>query len=182
MADIFTSMIKDRGAIIRAVMTVLEAVPQEHDYSKDIQRLEAEIDAITAKKDRLLELSIDGMISKAEFKQRNDGFNEQMARLEQSLREFRGEEQRNAMTAPQLAQIREALEGMLTFEGGIDSKLVTTILDRIIVKKESTKEHICLEIHLKFGEPLGVAFERPNPSYRDSRSKSTTPRPPTRRI
>ena len=182
MADIFTSMIKDRGAIIRAVMTVLEAVPQEHDYSKDIQRLEAEIDAITVKKDRLLELSIDGMISKAEFKQRNDGFNEQMARLEQSLRELRGEEQRNAMTAPQLAQIQEALEGMLTFEGGIDSKLVTTILDRIIVKKESTKEHICLEIHLKFGEPLGVAFERPNPSYRDSRSKSTTPKPPTRRI
>ena len=182
MADIFTSMIKDRGAIIRAVMTVLEAVPQEHDYSKDIQRLEAEIDAITVKKDRLLELSIDGMISKAEFKQRNDGFNEQMARLEQSLQELRGEEQRNAMTAPQLAQIQEALEGMLTFEGGIDSKLVTTILDRIIVKKESTKEHICLEIHLKFGEPLGVAFERPNPSYRDSRSKSTTPKPPTRRI
>ncbi len=181
MADIFTSMIKDRGAIIRAVMTVLEAVPQEHDYSKDIQRLESEIDAIAVKKDRLLELSIDGMISKAEFKQRNDGFNEQMARLEQSLRELRGEEQRNAMTAPQLAQIQEALEGMLTFEGGIDSKLVTTILDRIIVKKESTKEHICLEIHLKFGEPLGVAFERPNPSYRDSRSKSTTPRPPTRR-
>ena len=181
MADIFTSMIKDRGAIIRAVMTVLEAVPQEHDYSKDIQRLEAEIDAITVKKDRLLELSIDGMISKAEFKQRNDGFNEQMARLEQSLRELRGEEQRNAMTAPQLAQIQEALEGMLTFEGGIDSKLVTTILDHIIVKKESTKEHISLEIYLKFGGPLGVAFERPNPSYRDSRSKNTTRRPPIRR-
>ena len=173
MADIFTNMVEDRDAIIQAVLTVLQAVPQEHDYGKDIHRLEAELDAIAAKKDRLLEMSIDGILSKTEFKQRNDGFNEQMERLEQTLKELRGEEQRSGITDGQLAKIREALERELTFADGIDSKLVTTILDHIIVKKESTKERICLEIHLKFGDPLGVVFDRPNSSFRGNRSKNT---------
>ena len=176
MADIFTSLVEDREAIIRAVMTVLRAVPQEHDYGKDIHRIEAEMDSISAKKDRLLEMSIEGILSKAEFKQRNDGFNEQFKRLEQTLETLRGEEQRGGITAGQLAGIHEALERMLTFEDGVDAKLVTTILDHIIVKKESTKERVSLEIHLKFGDPLGVAFDRPSASVRGSRSRSVTPK------
>ncbi len=181
MADIFTGMIEDRDAIIQAVLTVLKAVSQEHDYSKNIHRVEAEIDAIASKKDRLLEMSIDGILSTAEFKQRNDGFNEQIERLEQKLEELRGEEQRSDISIGQLTKIREALERMLSFEDGIDSKLVTTILDHIIVKKESTKEQICLEIHLKFGDPLGVIFDRPKSSFRGNRSRNTTPAKTTRR-
>ncbi len=181
MADIFTGMIENRDAIIQAVMTVLQAVPQEHDYGKDIHHIEAEIDAIAAKKDRLLEMSIEGLLSKAEFKQRNDGFNEQLERLEQTLDELRGEEQRSDISIGQLTKIREALERMLSFEDGIDSKLVTTILDHIIVKKESTKEQLCLEIHLKFGDPLGVVFDRSKSSFCGNRSRSTIPRPETRR-
>jgi len=181
MADIFTGMTEDRDAIIRAVITVLQAVPQEHDYGKDIRRIEDEINAIAAKKDRLLEMSIDGILSKSEFKQRNDGFNKQIERLKQKLEELRGEAQRSDITIGQLTKIREALERILSFGDGIDSKLVTTILDHIIVKKESTKERICLEIHLKFGDPLGVVFDRSKSSFRGSRSKNTTPSPASRR-
>ncbi len=180
MADIFTGMIEDRDAIIQAVLTVLKAVPQECDYGKEIHRIETEIDTIAAKKDRLLEMSIDGILSNAEFKQRNDGFNEQMERLEQKRKELRGEEQRGDVTVGQLTRIREALERMLSFEDGIDSKLVTTVLDHIIVKKESTKEQISLEIHLKFGDPLGVVFDRPRSSFCGSCSRNTTPSLPTR--
>ncbi len=180
MADIFTDMVEDRDVIIQAVITVLKTVPQEHDYGKDIHRIEAEIDAIAAKKDRLLEMSIDGILSKAEFKQRNDGFNEQIERLEQKRKELRGEEQRGDVTIGQLTKIRGTLERMLSFEDGVDSKLVTAILDHIIVKKESTKEQISLEIHLKFGDPLGVVFDRPRFSFRGNCSRNTTPSPPTR--
>ncbi len=180
MAGIFTGMIKDRDAVVQAVVTVLRAVPQEHDYGKDIRRIEDEIDAIAAKKDRLLEMSIDGILSKTEFKQRNDGFNEQLERLEQKLEELRGEELRSGISIGQLTEIQKALERMLSLEDNIDSKLVTTVLDHMVVKKESTKEQISLEIHLKFGDPLGVVFDRPRSSFRGNRSKNTTPSPATR--
>ena len=47
--------------------------------------MEAEIDSICAKKDRLLEMSIEGALSTAEFKQRNDAFNDQIQELERQM-------------------------------------------------------------------------------------------------
>lgn len=64
----------------------------------------------------------------------------------------------------QLKEIRAALERELSFQNGIHSALVTTILDKIVVKKNSIKEHIYLDIHLKFGGPWEAAFDRTNPA------------------
>lgn len=69
MAQIFEQLAKDKSAIVDAVMKVIQAVPNEHDYRQDVKRVEAEIDSICAKKDRLLEMSIEGALSTAEFKQ-----------------------------------------------------------------------------------------------------------------
>ena len=46
---------------------------------------EEDLSALRTKKDRLLEMSIEGVISRLEFKQRNDGFNQQAQALEGRL-------------------------------------------------------------------------------------------------
>ena len=61
----------------------------------------------------------------------------------------------------------QALERELSFGEGIRSDLVTTILDRIVVKKESTKEEIHLDIFLK----LGAKFEAVFPSASINRAR-----------
>lgn len=164
MASIFDQLAQNKQAIIDAVVTVLQAVPDEHDYVQDIQRIEADISAIQAKKDRLLEMSIEGVISMAEFKQRNDGFNEQARALEERLAILQAEAEKGQRTTEQLEAIRSALERELTFQDGINSALVTTILDKIVVKKGSTKEEIHLDIHLKFGGLWRAVFDRGNSS------------------
>ena len=110
-------------------------------------------------------MSIDGIISTAEFKTRNDSFNNQIRQLDERLAVIREESEKSQQTAAQLEQIRTALEQELSFQNGINSNLVTTILDHIVVKKESTKEEIHLEIHLKFGDPYGVVFDREKSSF-----------------
>ena len=70
---------------IDAVVTVLQAVPDERDCAQDIRRMEEDLSALRTKKDRLLEMSIEGVISRLEFKQRNDGFNQQAQALEGRL-------------------------------------------------------------------------------------------------
>ncbi len=77
----------------------------------------------------------------------------------------------------QLGQIRTALEQELSFRSGINSELVTTILDHIVVKKGSTKEELDLDIHLKFGDPYGVVFDRENSSFCFNRPRSITRSP-----
>lgn len=146
------------------MVTILQAVPDEHDYAQDIRRIREDLSAIQAKKDRLLEMSIEGVVSMLEFKQRNDGFNQQAWALEERLEDLQAEAEKGRRTAEQLEEIRAALEQELSFQNGIHSALVTTILDKIVVKKNSTKEEIHLDIHLKFGGPWEAAFNRTNSS------------------
>jgi len=75
-------------------------------YQRGTLRLETGLSAIHAKKDCLLEMSIVGAITIGKFKKRNDGFNDQMQKLEnpayhsasrkakkQSIRRVAGENQ-----------------------------------------------------------------------------------------
>ena len=180
MADIFNQLAQNKQAIIDSVVTVLQSVPDEHDYAQDIRRMEEDLSALRAKKDRLLEMSIEGVISMAEFKQRNDGFNQQAQALEERLEALRGEAEKERRTAAQFGEIRAALERELSFQNGIHSALVTTILEKIVVKKGSSKEEIHLDIHLKCGGPWEAVFHRANPSLCFTRPKSITPKAPTR--
>ena len=177
MADIFTQMMKDKNTIIDAVLTVLQSVPQEVDYTKAKQRVEEEMVQIKAKKDRLLELSMADALTVMEFKSRNEAFNQQLRNLETQLATIQIEEERRKNAALDLGKIRAALDRELSFTDGINSNLVATILEKIIVKKESTKEEIHLDIYLK----LGAKFEAILPSASFNRARNTTPRRRTRR-
>ena len=182
MRRIFEELLQDREAVITSLMAVIRSARQEHDYGKDLARLEAEIDAVNAKKDRLLELSMAGALPVTEFKQRNDGFNEQISALEMKQKEVLEQKELAGRTADQMRQIRAALEAELSFQNGINSELVSAILERIIVKKESFTNEIRLEIHLKFGEEYEAFCSRDKTSFCISRLKNTTPRQRIRRI
>lgn len=180
MARIFDQLAQDKQAIVDAVVKVIQSVPDEHDYGRDVLRIEEDLSALNAKKDRLLEMSMAEAITIEEFKHRNDNFNEQIKTLEERLEFVKTEAQKSKRSIEQLEQIRAALEQELSFENGINSTLVTTILDHIMVKKGSTKEEVHLDVHLKFGDPYGVVFGRENSSFCFTRPKNTTPRPGTR--
>lgn len=173
MASIFNQLAQDKLAIIDALVKAIQSVPDEHDYAQDVQRVQEDIAVVQAKKDRLLEMSIEGIISTAEFKQRNDGFNDQVEALENRLTALQAEAEKGRRTTKQFGEIRSALEQELSFQNGINSALVTTILDHIVVKKDSTKEEMHLDIHLKFGNPYGVVFDRPSSSFRFNCLRST---------
>ena len=178
MADIFKQMMKDKNTIIDALITVLQSVPQEVDYTAAKRRVEEEMAAVNGKKDHLLELSIAGALTVAEFKSRNETFNQQLRTLETQLATIQIEEERQKNAALDLDKIRAALDKELSFADGINSSLVSTILEKIVVKKESTKEEIHLDIYLK----LGAKFEAILPPACFSRARSITPRGRTRRI
>ena len=182
MAQIFDKLAQDKSAIVDAVMKVIQAVPNEHDYRQDAGRIEAELSAIYAKKDRLLEMSIEGALSTAEFKQRNDAFNQQIHELEGQMEVLRAEEEKSQISVEQLGKIKAALEAELSFQNGVNSALVATILDHIVVKKGSTREEVHLDIYLKFGDPYGVVFDRENSSFCFTRPRNITAPLKTRTI
>ena len=178
MSDIFTRMMKDKNTIINSLLTVLQSIPQEVDYSAAKRRVEDEMTAINAKKDRLLELSMADALSVTEFKSRNEAFNQQLRGLESQLATICIEEERQKDATLDMDKIRAALDKELSFTDGINSNLVATILERIVVKRESTKEEIHLDIYLK----LGAKFEAIFPSSSFNRAKNTMRRRAIRTI
>lgn len=166
MADIFDQLAQNKQAIIDAVVAVLQAVPDEHDYIQDIRRIEEDLSFLRAKKDRLLEMSIEGVITMAEFKQRNEGFNQQTKALEEKLSAIQAEAAKGKQTITQMEEIRTALKQELSFQNGVNSALVATILDHIVVKRCSTKKVLHLDIHLKVGGPWRAVFDREKTSVR----------------
>ena len=175
MARIFDQLAQDKQAIVEAVVKIIRSVPNELDYQQDIRRIAEEISAIIWKKDRLLEMSIERALSTTEFKQRNERFNQQLQELERQKRSLELEKDKSKISVDQLSKIKTALEEEITFQNGINSALVTTILDHIVVKKNSTREVMHLDIHLKLGEPYEAIIDRKNSSLSFNRLKNIIP-------
>lgn len=166
LVSIFDQLILSKEAVVDQVIQVIQAVPHTRNYQRDASRIEGEIASIQGKKDRILEMSIDGTLPHEEFKLRNDAFNRQIQDLEKQLDTLKKEEEKSRMTPEQLEKMRLSLTRVLSHEDGISSALVTSILDHILVKKNSTKQVLELEIHLKFGNPWEVYYQRNEGSLR----------------
>ena len=181
LSDIFRELVRDKEKIIDSLVTVLTNIPKEVDYGKLRCQVENEMDDLERKKNRLLDLSIAGALTVEEFKERNDAFNAQIQECQGKLTAIRQEEENQSSEELDIPAIRRALDEALRFTGEIDTALVATILDRVVVKKESTKDDIHLDIFLKLGSTYEAVYTPLKHTVGITSLKNTTPKPPTRR-
>ncbi len=181
LSDIFKELVRDKEKIIDSLVTVLTNIPKEVDYGKLRCQVENEMDDLERKKNRLLDLSIAGALTVEEFKERNDAFNAQIQECQGKLTAIRQEEGNQSSEELDIPAIRRALDEALRFTGEIDTALVATILDRVVVKKESTKDDIHLDIFLKLGSTYEAVYTPLKHTVGITSLKNTTPKPPTRR-
>ena len=182
MAEIFTEMVKDKDAIIDSLVTVITNVPKEIDFERMLTQVQCGIEATKQKKERLLDLHIAGAITIAEFKERNDGLDDQMKEQESQLAAIHQEQVKAGAQELDIDAIRKELNAQLSFEGEVNSALVATILDKIIVKKESTKKEIHLDIYLKLGEKYEAIYSPQKISASITPTRSITHKLRIRRI
>ena len=76
--------------------------------------------------------------------------------------------------------LEKALWEELDFTNGIQSEVVATILDHIVVLEQSDEHQIYLEIYLRLGQQASAHVQRGGLVSCNSPLKSTTPRPETR--
>ena len=182
LSDIFKELVRDKEKIIDSLVTVLTNIPKEVDYGKLRCQVENEMDDLERKKDRLLDLSIAGALTVEEFKERNDAFNAQILECQGKLTAIRQEEENRTSEELDIPAIRQALDQALSFTGDIDTALVATILDRVVVKRESTKDDIHLDIFLKLGSTYEAVYTPLKHTAGITSLKNTMPRMPIRRI
>lgn len=182
LSDIFKELVRDKEKIIDSLVTVLTNIPKEVDYGKLRCQVENEMEDLERKKNRLLDLSIAGALTVEEFKERNDAFNAQILECQGKLTAIRQEEENRTSEELDIPAIRQALDQALSFNGDIDTALVATILDRVVVKRESTKDDIHLDIFLKLGSTYEAVYTPLKHTPGITSLRNITPKPPIRRI
>lgn len=182
LADLFEKVVTEKKQIIRLVLDSIGETSCGVDYSAQIGRIEVQISQIEEKKDKLLELSMADAITLQEFKERNGRFNRQISALEEQRMSLCQQEQMQKSTEIDPKLLEKALWEELNFTNGIQSEVVATILDHIVVLEQSDDKQIYLEIYLRLGQQASAHFQRGGLVSCNSPLKSTTPRRGTRTI
>ena len=140
MADIFNDLYQDKSRFVTQTLELIQSVePPQEDHSREIALLRR-------KKEKLLELSLDDMITKQEFKQRNEELNAQLAAIEVC--------EEKAAQGLDIPRIRALLERELSFQKPINSVLAASIVDKIIIHNTGDRQRAKLDIHLKMGREI----------------------------
>lgn len=163
LARIFPYVVPDREALAEAVLGLLRSAVPAKSSQRELRQIQEWLSDLTTKKDRLLELSVAGALSVPEFKERNDGFNRQIRLLERQREELQARQ--DLLSPQQLREIRAALAEELSFAKGIDSWLVAAPLQQAVVRQDSTRTQVCLDLFLYDGSPWRAVFQREKSSF-----------------
>lgn len=93
---------------------------------EEISLREKEINKLYAKKDKLLELSLQDNLSNTEFYERNNSFNEKIQVLDNELHQLRSDKEKIKETADKTKELAEILRTKVNSKSTINKILVFT--------------------------------------------------------
>lgn len=136
--QIILDTFKDYIPNIDNVLNNLETLLMESNVDKNIQsemnNIQNKIDKINNKKDKLFDLYTDSLISKQEFKTKNDLLNEDLNNLNSKLVELKGNEVTNDILRKEIKDIKKQLKNY--FSNGkieLNKETINKLIDRIYV-------------------------------------------------
>lgn len=151
MRRILEELSMNKEEIVREMMQIYQSIGDGSRTEGDIARCRVEIDNITKRKDKLLDLSIEGRISDEEFSSRNERFNNEIENLRARIAELEKESAQNKNTLESLATLRKAILKELDFANGFSVGVVDSLLDHIEVhpQEDGNKGEVHVSVYLK---------------------------------
>ena len=112
----------------------------------NLNNLQKSIDVINKKKDKLLDLSLKGIISDLELKKRNDFYNSEICKLESNLKSIK-----NYNTSSNISEKLKEIESEIMKKidvGNSLSQLIRLFIDKIEISKiDNDRKHIRMDIY-----------------------------------
>jgi len=149
LRECYDTIIQDNASIIEKLVKIYSLISESSDLREDAAKTKVEIERITAMKDKLLELSIEGRLSNAEFEKRNNAFNMDIERLEAQLANYKEQEKKNRAVSANVEALREIIADELDFKDGFPPQIAEALLDKVEAHKTDEKNEIDLKIYFK---------------------------------
>lgn len=150
--NIFTiimgQVLNNKNAIVKEMLGYYSNLKIDSNYQFELSKLKKEIKNIEEKKEKLLELNIDGSINKSEFKERNNKYNEDISSLKIRISELEQERKIMLDNFSNIMVLEDAIKKQVDYKNNV-SEFVDRFLEEIIVYKEDNDRHkLILKIYL----------------------------------
>lgn len=149
MSEVYNQIVCEKTTIINELIELYKDSGSTKAIAKSRHKIKSDINAILAKKDKLLDLVMDDRLSNEEFEQRNNSFNKQIEELKLKLSALREEEKKSLDLKESIEGLRENIANELDFTEDIGKNVVDSFIERIVVYKSDVENQIDLKIFLK---------------------------------
>lgn len=154
-------ILRDRAGIIREMIEMYSSLGEKRRIDEDVNRCKAAIEDVMRRKDKLLDLSIDGHISDEEFALRNERFNEEIDNQKKRLNELEVEKLKSRDMMQSVEILRRAITKELDFSEGFSGDVVDAVLDHIDVLEPEEQGQVNVKVYLKVtGDQLTYQISR----------------------
>ena len=151
--DIMRSVLEEvslhKVEIIYELLQVYASVEQGNKTAQRMAACQAQMDEILRRKDKLLDLSIDGRISDREFSLRNDRFNGELETLQKQLQDLKEQQLKDRDMMQSIQALRQVIARELNFEHGFSEGVMDALLDHMEVTGTGEKNLVQVTVCLK---------------------------------
>ncbi len=148
--DLISKLQIDFNKVIGILMNYYKHLEIDTGIDDKIEQLEKEIEEIHFKKDKILELSLQGSLTNSEFYERNNLFNEKLKKLKPILNNLKQEKEKLKNSSNLIEKLSNMIKHKINSKSTI-SKAISLLLDHIIVSKiNKDKNNMELNIFLSY--------------------------------
>lgn len=151
--DVFTDFIKHKKDYLGQVLSEYKNIVKNFTTDIDTEDINRKIDQIEKQKDKLLDLSLKGIIDDFEFKKRNDKFNQELFSLQKQIDNSQNQNLEEDRLRTKLKEIENCLTTKLDIKENLPF-LVNLLVDKVVVEKvNNDRKHVRLYIYFDFNAP-----------------------------
>ena len=150
--DLISKLQINSNEVIEILMNYYKHLEIDTGIDERILELEKETNGIYAKKDKILELSLQGSLSNSEFYERNNSFNEKLKNLESDLNSLKLEKEKLKNSCDLTEELSNMLKQKVNSKSTIN-KIISSLFDHILISKiNNDKNNMELNIFLSYKE------------------------------
>lgn len=161
LSRVFERVIDEKSDAMQEYIQNLKDFAEQQDHRAELERLAQQIDTLTAKKEKLLELALDGALANEEFKRRNEQYNEQLEALEQQRSQLQNAGQNLEARIKRVEKLSKTIEQQWNDHCGFSREMSKALVDHIVVDADETNTKIYLDICLTMGKEYRAEYEKP---------------------
>lgn len=151
-SSIMNKIFYNKDYIANEMITYYSNAKITDNYQNEIKNINNKIEEIKRKKEKILELSINGNLNNLEFQERNEIYNNEITQLKNKIVILGKEQYLICLNQKNLNHIKELIKKQLDFKINVQA-FVETFLDEIIVSKiDDDRHNIKLDIFLNLSE------------------------------